>query len=429
MNKRFKRLDLNSLEDIPSNGMKSASIKTVYQQQVAKLIFRRGMSYAQQQDYKQAVEAFTQAIEKGYACTAEALVRRGISRIQLKDRKGAIADFEAVIATAEAQTQAPNNNLPVAQAYHYRGRLRQQSGNEAGALADWSTAIDCCSHYGVPHYHRALVLLEQGLHAEALTDFDAAIQANPTMAIAYFHRGNLRHQLGDILGAVADWELAACNDFSLEAAKQKLEKIQKAAYDAQLTEVLTQPLTEKGLTVKVKHSHPQNSAKVGAQLDIHVHREVGTGVSYYDLPNLIREHLVPLHLADVTHFQIIGRVGDVNRPDWRQSYELYKGQPCPPSNWQAAISTLFLFPPFAIPAFIQAAQVQQYYKKGQYIQALSASKAVKGLCIAGSITLGFFTLLPLGYAAYDSMKASPTFNVAEHPEDTQNRPYHEIFKN
>ena len=416
------------LEGIQNNRMKPTSIKTVCQRQVAKVMFRRGMSYAQQQDYKQAIEAFTQAIEKGYRCTAEAQVRRGISRIQLKDIEGAIADFEAIITAAETQSVTPKNNLPVAQAYHYRGRLRQQSGNEAGALADWSAAIDACSHYHAPHYHRALVHLSQGLHTKALEDFDAAIQASPTMAIAYFHRGNLRHQLGDIPGAATDWELAICNDFSLEAAKQKLERIQKAAYDAQHTEVLSAPLAARGLTVKVQHS--------GAQLDIHVHREVGTGISYYALPDLIREHLVPLHLADVTHFQLIGHVGDVNRPDWRQSYDLYKGQPCPPSNWQAAISTLFLFPPFAIPAFIQAAQVQQYYKKGQYIQALSASKAVKGLCVAGSITLGFFTLLPLGYAAYDSMKETPTFRIAESAEGStapsgtaQNRPYHEIFKN
>lgn len=384
-------------------------------------MFRRGMSYAQQQGYQQAIAAFTQAIEKGYSPLAEAQVMRGIGYIKLKDTENAIADFEAVIAVAEAETIAQENNLSTARAYHYRGRLRQQSGNEAGALADWSAAIAHCTHYPEPHYHRALVHLSQGLHTKALADFDAAIQADPTMAIAYLHRGNLRHQLGDIPGAATDWELAICNDFTLEAAKQKLESVQQAAYDAKLSEVLAVPLAEKGLSVSVKHS--------GDQLEIHVQREVGTGISYYTLPDIIREHLVPLHLADVSRFQLIGRVGDVNRPDWRQSYELYKGQPCPPSNWQAAISTLFLFPPFAIPAFIQAAQVQNYYKKGKYIEALSASKAVKGLCIASSITLGFFTLLPLGYAAYDSMKETPTFKVAEQTGQTPNRPYNEIWKN
>ncbi|MEO0769843.1 MAG: tetratricopeptide repeat protein, partial [Cyanobacteria bacterium J06649_4] len=389
----------------------------------------------------QAIAAFTQAIEKGYANPAQAQVMRGISRIQIEDLSGAQADFDAVIQASDhqvsehqasehrpserhlldADSAAHTSDLPLAQAYHYRGRLRQKAGNEAGALADWSESIRVKPNYPEPHYHRGLVHLSQGLHDKALADFDAVIEADPTIANAYFHRGNLRHQLGDIPGAVADWELAACNDFSLEAAKQKLEGVQRAAYDAELTKVLAGPLAEKGLSVRVQHA--------GTQLDIHVHREVGTGVNYYTLPDLIREQLVPLHLADVSRFQLIGRTGDVNRPDWSQSYDLYKGQPCPPSNWQAAISTLFLFPPFAIPAFIQAAQVKKLHEKGQYIESLRASKAVKGMCIAGSITLGFFTLLPLGYAAYDSMKENPKFQIAEKSVQQPHRPYHEIWKN
>ena len=238
--------------------------------------------------------------------------------------------------------------------------------------------------------------------------------------MAYFQRGNLRCQLGDMSGAAMDWELAVCNDFTLEAAKQKLEKIQQVAYDAKLSEVLAVPLAELNLTAKVKFNDQK--------LEIHVHREVGTGISYYTLPDIIRQHLVPLHLAEVSHFQLIGRAGDVKRPDWNQVYDLYKGQPCPPSNWQAAISTIFLFPPFAIPAFLQAAQVQRAYSKGKYSEALRASKAVKGLCVASSVALGFFTLLPLGYAAYDSMKETPTLRLAEKAKGSPHRPYQQMFQ-
>ena len=395
------------------------SLRAVYQQQSAKLVYRRGLTYEQQQSYSEAVRAFSLAIEKGYAYPADALVKRGVNRIQLKDIEGAIADFEAVIETEQSADQAPSFSL--AQAYHNRALLRQQASNEAGALADWSAAIAHHPTYPQPHYHRALVLLSQGHHAGALADLDAAIAADLTLAVAYLQRGNLRYQLGDIPGAAADWEYAICNDFTLDSARQQLENIQQAAYDAQLTQVLAGPLAEKGLSVKVQHK--------GYRLDIHVHREVGTGVSYYTLPDLIRKHLVPLHLAEISHFQLIGRAGEVNRPDWNQSYDLYKGQPCPPSNWQAAISTAVMFPPFAIPAFVQAAQVKRSFEKGKYIEALRASKAVKGLCVASSVTLGVFTLLPLGYAAYDSMKENPTFKLAEKTEQVTNRPYQEIFRN
>lgn len=400
-------------------------IKTVYRQQAAKLMYRRGVTYQQQQDYRAAVDAFTQAIEGGYVPLVDARVMRGMNFVQLKDGERAIADFEAVIQGASPSesmaTTSVKHSFSIAQAHYHRGRMRQDAGNEAGALADWSAAIAHHPTFSLPHYHRALVHLSQGLHSEAIADFDAAIEGDPTFALAYFQRGNLRAQLGDMPGAAADWELAIGNDFTLEAARQKLEKIQKAAYDAKLTQVLTEPLTALGLSSKVTYS--------AQQLEIHVHREVGTGVSYYTLPDVIREHLVPLQLAEVTHFQLIGRVGEVNRPDWNQAYDLYKGQPCPPSNWQAAISTIFLFPPFAIPAFFQAAQVQRAYSKGKYSEALRASKAVKGLCVASSVALGFFTLLPLGYAAYDSMKETPTFSLAEQPEQTTNRPYQEIWKN
>ncbi|MGB3668671.1 MAG: tetratricopeptide repeat protein [Phormidesmis sp.] len=398
-------------------------LKSVYRQQAAKLAYRRALAYEQQQSYPQAIDAFTQAIAKGYARSFEALVRRGVNRVKVNDLEGAIADFESVIQSdASPDTSADiSSNLPLAQAYYQRGLLRQQRGDSLGALADWSDAIAQHPKYPQPYAQRALMLLAQGEHERALADLNSAIAANPTFASAYLQRGNLRHQLGDVLGAIADWEYAICNDFTLESAKQKIEAVHRDAYDARLTQVLAAPLTAKGLSVSVQHS--------SHQLDIHIHREVGTGVSYYTLPDLIREHLVPLHIAEVHRFRLIGRVGKVNRPDWEQTYDLYKGQPCPPSNWQVAFSTIFLFPPFAIPAFVQAAQVKQAYNKGQYVEALRASKAVKGLCVASSVALGFFTLLPLGYAAYDSMKETPTFKVSEEIEQTTNRPYHEIWKN
>ena len=395
-----------------------------YISQAARLAYRRGFSYARQMSHEAAIAAFSEAIEKEFSHSHKARLARGLSYVQLKDTDQAIADFNTVISgekdgCCQRAQHSVKPDFTLAQAHHQRGLLRQQAGNEAGALVDWSEAIAHWPNYPEPHYQRALVYLGQGHYSKALADLDAALTGNPTLAPAYMQRGNLRHQLGDIPGAVADWELAACNDFTLESAKQKLAGIHQATYDAKLSAILEKPLAAKGLRADVTHS--------GTQLEIHIHRQLGTGVNYYTLPDLIREHLVPLHLAEVRKFQLIGHLADVNRPEWQQSYELYKGQPCPPSNWQTAFSTLVVFPPFGIPAFIQAAQVKRLYNRGQYLEALSASKAVKGLCVAGSVTLGFCTLLPLGYAAYDSMKEEPTFRIAaERIEEQPHRPYHEI---
>ena len=395
-----------------------------YQQQAAKLAYRRGLTYARQASHSQAIAAFTQALEKGYCPPEQVLVKRGISQIQTGNREAAMADFDAVIAPAtQGQIDCPDPqrelDFTLAQAYYYRGRLQQQAGHEADALAAWSAAIAHWPRYAKPHYHRALLFLSQSQQQPALADLNTTLVYDPTMAAAYLQRGNLRYQLKDIPGAVADWTLAVCNDFSLEDAKQKLADVQQASYDAKLSAILQAPLAAQGLTVEVNHT--------ASQLDIHIYRELGTGVNYYTLPELIRQHLVPLHLANVSRFQLIGHLAKVNRPEWNQSYDLYKGQPCPPSNWQAAFSTLVVFPPFGIPAFIQAAQVKRFYQRGQYWEALSASKAVKGLCVAGSVTLGFFTLLPLGYAAYDSMKETPTFRIAEQMAPSPERPYQKIW--
>ena len=381
-------------------------------QQIAKVLYQRGLTYANQADHKRAIATFTQSLRSGHPQPAKVQLERGRSYLEDNQTKAAIADFENIIQA--------NDALPfiLAQAHHHRGLLRQTTGNEAGALADWSAAIAYCPTYPQPHYQRALVSLSQSLYDQALIDLNEAIAADPTLTLAYLQRGNLRHQLGDIPGAVADWEIAVCNDFTLESAKQKLATVKQNAHDAQLSEVLKAPLAAKGLTVEVNHND--------AQLDIHIHRQLGTGVNYFTLPRLIQQHLAPLHLSEVSRFKLIGHLAEVNRPEWSQSYDLYKHQPCPPSNWQPAISALFMFPPLGIPAFIQAARVKKLYDKGQYIESLRASKAVKRMCIAGSITLGSFILLPLAYAAFDSMKENPSFSVAEQPETVTRSAYQRL---
>ena len=48
-------------------------------------------------------------------------------------------------------------------------------------------------------------------------------------------------------------QCAIYNNFTLEAAKQKLDSLQQDAYDAELSRVLTSALAEKGLSANVRH--------------------------------------------------------------------------------------------------------------------------------------------------------------------------------
>ena len=366
-------------------------------------MYRRGVTYEQRQRYQQAVDAFSLAIALNYASPTEALLQRGINRMQLQDSEGAIADFESVIQSEQISKIA--DNLPLAQAYFYRGQLHQQNGSEAAALADWTAAISHCSTYSFPYYHRALVHLKNGDLDNALADLDDAITAYPTLATAYYQRGLLHHQAGNTICAINDLQCAIYNDFTLEAAKQKLESLQQSAYDAQLSRVLTAALAEKGLSANVHHQ--------GTRLDIQIHRAVGTGVNYYTLPDLIREHIAPLLLDGVSCFQLSGRVGEATRPEWNQSYSLYQNRPCPPSHWSAAMLATLMFPPLAVPALIQSVCVKRAYEQGRYAEAMNASKTAKVLSAASSIPFAFFILVSVGYSSYDFEQKTPVQRATE----------------
>ena len=385
------------------------------QRQLAKLMYRRGITYEQRQSYQQAIAALSSALDKGYPRPAEAFLHRGISQMLLQNRESAIADFElAICAKPNAHASA---RLTIAQAYFYKGKVYQQIGDEAAALVNWAKAIACCPTYSYPYYYRALLYIEKGDRDNALSDLNAALESYPTLASAYYQRGLLYSQSEDMISAINDLQCAVCNDFTLEAARQKLKDLQQNAYNSQLAEILSVPLAEKGLTVQIQH---QDKC-----LNIQVNRAVGIGVNYYTLPDLIREHLVPLLLDGVSRFQLVGRVGEATNLEWNQSYDLYKNRPCPPSRWPAAIITMLIFPPFAVPTLIQAAWVKRAYQQGKYVEALSASKTVKVLSAASCIPFAFFMLLSISYSFYDFEQDPPNLRTAESVKVVE-RPFEEI---
>ncbi|MBE9062659.1 CD225/dispanin family protein [cf. Phormidesmis sp. LEGE 11477] len=375
----------------------------ICQRQMAKLMYRRGVTYEQQQSYQRAIEAFSTALDMGYPQPVAALVRRGFNRMELQNAEGAIADFES--AMRFARNTNISRSLAIAQAYFYRGKVCQEMGDEAAAMKDWAMAIAYCPTYSYPYYHRALVYLKRNDRDNALSNLDAALEAYPTLALAYYQRGLLYHQSGDLICAINDLQCAVYNDFTLETAKQNLKHLQQAAYDAQLSRVLAAPLAEKNLTAKVHHRNDR--------LEIQVHRTAGVGINYYALPQLIRKHIAPLLLDGVKRFQLIGRVGKAAHPEWNQSYDLYQDRPCPPSHWVAALFAIVMFLPLAVPALIQAAWVKRAYKQGKYVESLRASRVAKGLSAASIIPFSFFMLLSVSYSSYDSDREMPVLRSTE----------------
>jgi tetratricopeptide (TPR) repeat protein len=123
---------------------------------------------------------------------------RGNERATAGDNQGAIADF----------TQAIQLDPKFAEAYHNRGNVRVTLGDKQGALADFDRAIQLNPKDGESFNNRGSLRVDLGDKQGALADFNKAIQLNPKDSESFNNRGNLRADIGDKPGALNDFNQA-----------------------------------------------------------------------------------------------------------------------------------------------------------------------------------------------------------------------------
>jgi tetratricopeptide (TPR) repeat protein len=123
-------------------------------------------------------------------------MNRGRGRV--RDYAGAIEDFSRAIELN------PNS----AEAYDSRGIAKEGLGDCAGAIEDFSRAIDLNPKYVDAYYNRGFVLRELGAYNSAIEDFSSAIELNPNSAEAYNRRGVAKAERGDREGAIEDYSRA-----------------------------------------------------------------------------------------------------------------------------------------------------------------------------------------------------------------------------
>jgi tetratricopeptide (TPR) repeat protein len=95
-----------------------------------------------------------------------------------------------------------------ARGLNQRGIGRLQSGDVAGALADFHAAAGRQPDYPEPWNNAGLVRQMLGQLAEAVADFDRALAVRPDYPEALTNRGRARQALGDVVGARADFDQA-----------------------------------------------------------------------------------------------------------------------------------------------------------------------------------------------------------------------------
>ncbi|NEP61565.1 MAG: tetratricopeptide repeat protein [Symploca sp. SIO2G7] len=355
-----------------------------YARQKARLLHRRGCTLARQGNHKSAIAAFSNALIH-HPNVADVYVTRGLSYRALGQLDDARQDFMAAIDHGESP----------AAAYFQRGQLAAEQGHFEEAINDWQQAITLNPNYAKAHYQLALAYRKAASFPAALASLNRVLEINPNWATAYLERGHLRRHLDDWEGAMADWQLAMLNDPSL--ASRVPAAAQTDAF-ASVKKLLQEALHPFGVTVK-KHD---------TTLEISLRRQVGEGVNYFRLPDQIRTLLLPLELSEITTFTLVGYVSNVRGPEWKKNYDLYKDQPCPPCHWPTALAALVTFPPMGVTALVYASQVKRFYQRGQYPDALRASKAVRRLSLVGTGAMCLLASLPLGYTAVTSIQNEPT---------------------
>jgi tetratricopeptide (TPR) repeat protein len=367
--------------------------------QQARYRYRRALDQVRKGNLGVAIDTLPNALDH-HPDPAAIHVTLGKTHWQAGHPDAAMEHFNRAIAAD------PNN----VRAYGNRGLLHSLQGQADQALADWHQALQHEPNNALVHYNRGLLYVQQQQYSAALEDFDRAIASNPNLAEVYLHRGNVHQQLGHVWAAAQDWQLALCNDLNLAEARLKLQQAQITIKNAHLSQRLKAGLEFEAVEITAEYHNDE--------MVIEVYRPLGVGINYFTLPNQIRTLLLTWQLPGVRKFQLTARVKDQDVVELQGSYGLFRGQPCPPTRWQSVLLTTFLIcPPLGILALVYAMNLHQAYRRGDYLTALRASKAIQALCRAGGgITLGLAILLTVawgGQRLYRQFNPEPAASPSE----------------
>ncbi|MBR2216419.1 MAG: tetratricopeptide repeat protein [Selenomonadaceae bacterium] len=125
-------------------------------------------------------------------------------------------------------TQAIEKNPRLAFAYHNRGSAYGKMKNYTQAIADFSQAIALDTNYATAYSGRGFAYYGTKTYERAAADFSKAISLNPQYAEAYYGRGNVYMTLGHYEEALRDYEKALVINPTLDAARQNIEMIRNA---------------------------------------------------------------------------------------------------------------------------------------------------------------------------------------------------------
>lgn len=186
-----------AVADLVTDERENAEKREKVNQKTALDFLREGSRLYRQKKFRQAVEAYTKAIELNPEDVA-AYNNRGVAYGKLKEYDRALADYNRTIALSPDDTNAYNN----------RGIVYYELKEYNKALADYNRAIEVTPDDTDAFSNRSAVYYELKEYDKSLADCNRAITLAPDNDYAYNNRGFTYYNLKEFDKALADFNRA-----------------------------------------------------------------------------------------------------------------------------------------------------------------------------------------------------------------------------
>ncbi|OYX23788.1 MAG: hypothetical protein B7Z16_01760 [Algoriphagus sp. 32-45-6] len=186
---------------------------------------QKGIALSRVGENTQAIEAFERALsldpDNSQALTGLATVLNGSDEELLRQIEETIAD-----SSANSQT------------FKQRGFFRMNNQDEAGALEDFTKAIEADSEDPENYYYRGVIFSRMKKWQEAEADFSRALNIDPQNPELILARGQARYRAAELTGALEDFTTLITLDgnhasgfFHRGITLQRLGKISEACIE------------------------------------------------------------------------------------------------------------------------------------------------------------------------------------------------------
>ncbi|TAF06427.1 MAG: tetratricopeptide repeat protein [Nostocales cyanobacterium] len=181
--------------------------------------YERGNTAYQKRDYQQAIDNFTQGIQKN-PNFSKLYINRGNSRYNLNDYEGALADYNQALKINPQEVKALVNR---GNAYYMLADYSSDPDQEyKKAIQNFNTAININDRDTEAYIRRGIVRSQiakysssfQQEYQKSIADFTEAIELNTSKAEAYFQRGLARYQFAQYSSNYAPLYKQAIADFN-----------------------------------------------------------------------------------------------------------------------------------------------------------------------------------------------------------------------